>query len=176
MARFTRNSNNPDPDVVFPCLEGFSQPTMLPMIGDVIGIVRFLMARGVKGRAIKIDEALQTVSEMVYERYKHDTVYCVRKDLIKRRLKKIYEVVKEARRRLVTQGRKSCEKEYLELATNSGKLFDVSDVSAARAKECQIEFGVKMSENERNYLADQKSERRWSCSKNVDPIWARSII
>ena len=174
MAKFTRNSEIPDPDVVFPRLEAFRQPTMLPTNGDVIGVMRGLMLSG-DGKRMGAEEVLNKVTKMVYERYKHDTVYCVQFTVIKRRLKRNYEIVKEARKRLVNQSRGECKQEYLDLAKNSGKLFEVSDVSDVRAKECAKEFGVTMSKNEREYLEDQKTERRWWCSKkSLDPVWVRS--
>ena len=42
----------------------------------------------------------------------------------------------------------------------------------ARQEVCeQVEFGVKMSANEYQYLEDMRGEMKMECNNGVDPVW-----
>ena len=77
----TRQSLVCEPGVVFPALEHFSNPTKLPLISDVIGVIRHKI---VGNR--KTEDVLQEVTDMVYNKWCHDSVYCLLKQGIKKKL------------------------------------------------------------------------------------------
>ena len=79
-------------------------------------------------------------------------------------LKKAENRIKEGRRK------GKAINEYEVLLLNAGKLYDISSNSNDRLKQCQIEFGVKMTSKEWEYLEDQRTVRKMECDKGVDPV------
>ena len=66
--------------------------------------------------------------------------------------------------------------EYEVLLLNAGKLYDISSNFNDRLKQCQIEFGVKMTSKEWEYLEDQRTVRKMECDKVVDPVWYAAMM
>ena len=50
--------------------------------------------------------------------------------------------------------------QYKELVHNKDKLFDMSADTEQRKIECEREWGVKMSQAEKDYLLDQQTSRK----------------
>ena len=73
--RLTRSVEIKSPDVVFPALLGFTQPTKLPLTRDVIGVLRGIQENPSKSRPIA--EVCWSVADMIYSKYHHDTAYCI---------------------------------------------------------------------------------------------------
>ena len=47
---------------------------------------------------------------------------------------------------------------------------------AARRKQCELEWGVKMGEMELIYLEDQRTNRLYHTQSKVDPVWYRAAM
>ena len=62
---------------------------------------------------------------------------------------------------------------YRKLVGEADKLFDVH-VNDNEA--CKTEWGVRMSEKEREYYEDMKNNRLMECDHGVDPVWYTSMI
>ena len=58
----------------------------------------------------------------------------------------------------------------------SHTFFDVAASTTERLKQCESEFGVKMSQNEISYLNDQRNDRKMECDKGVDIVWYTAMM
>ena len=83
-------------------------------------------------------------------------------------IKKLFIIFKEGGRyaRANRLNQKKAQ-EYLELIKKKDELFDMVTDSVERKVKLEEEWGVKMGEREKVYLADQRGERLMSCSPDV---------
>ena len=164
-----------DPDIDFPALPKFKDPNKLPTTSDVIGVLRYLLDNPKTN--IHYSQAFSEVKKMIYSKWYHDTVYCITSAAIAKRIEKEWNIFKEGRKR-IRSGRKSGKAvdQYKQLKERSQKLFDVAASTHERLKQCEVEFGVKMSQNEVSYLEDQRSVRKMECDKGVDTVWYTAIM
>lgn len=165
-----------DPDQVFPLCKLFQPVEKLPNNKSVICLIRYHVDRG--GAGITHAKAISEVAKQVYAKWYSDTVYCVSLSTIVRRLSALWSVFFEGRKRLNEKGKENCQavKKYKELVDNKEKLFDVYATDQERRKKLEIEWGVKMSDQEIIYYEDQAGERRMFCSKAVDPVWYHATM
>ena len=61
-----------DPDVNFPKIATFNEPTKLPTYKSVIGVLRFLTEN-----KHSHSSSVYEVSKRIFAKWYHDTVYCV---------------------------------------------------------------------------------------------------
>ena len=87
-----RRSSGPilDPDIVFPPLEIFMHPTMLPTTKSVIGVLRHLTQN-----KLSHDEASKEVSKLIYAKWYHDSIYCLSQRSIERKVKALWKDSRE---------------------------------------------------------------------------------
>ena len=170
--RITRSAEITPPDVVFPSLQCFKQPTKLPLTNDVIGVMRGLQGLKVAEKHPMVADSAKTVATMIYSKYHHDTVYCISFKDIKVKVEKDWETFRKGKKRIL-EGRTSGNEvnKYLKLAKEAGKLYDVDAKTEARKKKCYEEWGIKMSDNDKSYLLDQKNDRLKECDNGIDPVW-----
>ena len=172
----TRNqSGGIDPAVVFPIMPSFIPMSQLPTIKSVIGVLQSLTAGGSAKTSHK--DATREVAKLVYAKWYHDTVYCIALNGIVRKLDKMWDTFREGRKRFAS-GRESGKAidEYRKIAEHAEKLFDVGATTTEQSAKCKEEWGVTMTEAEHNYYADQKTERKMDCDKQVDPVWYWSVM
>ena len=165
-----------DADTDFPPSKDFQPPTKLPTLQSVIGMIRYHLEIGC-GR-VTTNMALREVAKQVYAKYYHDTVFCVSLSSILRRLEGIWQQFSEGRKRYGQTGKEKslAVKQYKELFHTKSELFDVFAHDHIRRQSLEKEWGVTMSEMEHKYYEDQKTERKMSCSKGVDPVWYHSMM
>ena len=172
-----KQSGDINPDVVFPLLDKFQHPTMLPTIKSVIGVLQSKTAGG-KAQTSH-DDAVREVAKLVFSKWFHDTVYCIALHAVVKRIRKIWEIFREGRKRF-NAGRNSgpAIDAYSDLVADADKLFDIGpgtlkteNLRQARVTKCFEEWGVAMTEQEYEYYEDQKTERRRHCDHGVDPVW-----
>ena len=96
--KLTRNSVITPPDVAFPHVEKFS--TRLPTYGEVIGVLRKIVEDTKTN--IRLRDALNTVANMVYSKYHHDTIYCISFAAILKRIEKDWETFKKGKVRCLS--------------------------------------------------------------------------
>ena len=122
-------------------------------------------------------QASREVTKDIYCKYLHDSVFCVPFETVVKRVNTVWKVFKDGKFRLA-QGRDTSKevKAYEELVAKKETLFDISTSDPARIETLEKDWGVKMSEREHIYLADQQNERRMECDKGVDPVWYRAIM
>ena len=164
-----------DPDIDFPMIAKFSNPKKLPLYSDVIGVLRYLLES--KNTNIEVNQALNEVKKNLYSKWYHDTVYCITPASILKRLQKDWAVFKEGKKRL-RAGRESGKAidDYQVLRSKATQLYDIAATSDQRIAQCAEEFGVAMSEHEKCYLSDQRSQRKMECDKGVDPVWYAAML
>ena len=170
--KFTRSSSIRPPDVVFPYVERFS--AQLPTYKDVIGMMRWLM-EDLKSN-IPENEAVERTANMVYEKYKHDTVYCKSLARIRQKVGRDWEAFRDGKKR-VRDGRSTGKEieRYNKLVLNAEKLFDVAAETTTQKDTCKAEWdGVVMGEREYEYLKDQRTDRIQDGSNEPDPVWEAS--
>ena len=158
---------NLHPDVVFPAIARFKDRTKLQTLSSVIGVLRYLTEK-----KFTHVNAINEECKLVYVKYFHDTVYCISKSAIRKRITKLWDIFKEGRKRWQegnTEGK--AINNYKELCQQAEKLYDVYATNEVRQKVCEKEWGVKMTNREMEYYQDQKSERRMECDHGVDPVW-----
>ena len=85
-----KQSGDINPDVVFPLLDKFQHPTMLPTIKSVIGVLQSKTAGG-KAQTSH-DDAVREVAKLVFSKWFHDTVYCIALHAVVKRIRKIWEI------------------------------------------------------------------------------------
>ena len=109
---------------------------------------------------------------MVYSKWYHDTVYCITTVAILKCIEKEWNIFKEGKKR-IRSGRLTGKAvdQYKQMIDRSHKMFDVAASTTERLKQCEAEFGVKMSQNEISYLGDQRNDRKMECDKGVDIVW-----
>ena len=164
-----------DPDVNFPPSSKFQHPTKLPSWKSIISVMRYLTS-GEK-KTMSANEAAREVCKDIYCKYFHDSVFCIPFETMFHKVKRVWDLFKIGKLRL-GQGRSTSKevKAYEDLVAKKETLFDMSTNDPARIENCEKDWGVKMSEREHIYLADQQSERRMECDKGVDPVWYRAIM
>ena len=161
-----------DPDLVFPPREKYQPSSQLPTNGSVISMVRFLLHPTGHVKASET-AAFREVAKQVYAKYFHDNICCQSISTIQRRVKQLWGIFWEGRKRLQEKGGKTFAAviSYKDLVSRKDELFDVSATDPQRKKDCEEAWGVKMTAAEEQYLEDQRSSRKMECSKAVDPIW-----
>ena len=166
----TRSVEIKSPDMVFPALLGFTQPTKLPLTRDVIGVLRGIQEDPSKCRPIA--EVCWSVADMIYSKYHHDTVYCISIQRIAKKLDNDWKIFKDCRKR-VFGGRTSGKEvqKCIGLANKADKLYEVAAVTTDRKEKCKKEWGVEMGVNEKNHLLDQRTSRLQECDNGVDTLW-----
>ena len=55
-------------------------------------------------------------------------------------------------------------------------MYDVAETNESKWSTIQANWGVKMSDKEKLYYKDQKSDRKMECDHGVDPIWYTSMM
>ena len=78
-------------DVDVPVMDKFT--TKFPTYREVIGVLRSLLED--QRTNISTDNALYKVAKIIYNKYRHDTVYCICESAIKRRMEKDWDVFKK---------------------------------------------------------------------------------
>lgn len=124
-------------------------------------------------------QAVREVSKEIYCKYYHDSVYCWKLEKIVYKVDQVWTKYRNARRRMKDgEIRKEVKIYKDEILPFKNDLFDISvDVEDyERKKQCHEEWGVSMGVMEKEYLADQRSERKMECNRGVDPVWYRSIM
>ena len=168
----TRNqSGGIDPAIVFPSLTEFQNRSQLPTIKSVIGMLQSLTAARVSH-----DDAVREVSKLVYCKWFHDTVYCLQLVSIVRKMKKIWDVFREGRKRFASSQAGKAIEEYKKLVEDADKLFDVGAVTIEQKAKCKDDWNITMNEVEHRYYEDQKTVRRMECDKKVDPQWYYTVM
>ena len=175
MAAKTRHSSGPvmDADIVFPSMEKFLHKTKLPSIKSVIGVLRYMT-----NNKVTHESAVKEVTKLVYSKWYHDTVYCIHLRAMERKLGELWKDFREGRRR-VAEGRGDKFKavvKYKELVEVSDGLWDVFAKEQKRKAECLKEWGIAMSEGEKEYYEDQSGPRLMECDKGVDPVWYTAMM
>ncbi len=162
-----------DPDINFPALTKFKDPKKLPLCSDIIGVLRHLL----EVQRMSNPVAIKEVKNQVYSKWYHDTVYCLTPRAIVKRIEKEWDIFKEGKKR-IRSGRLTGKAvdQYRDLMQRSDKLFDVVANTPDRLKQCESEFGVKMSQNEIAYLDDQRNDRKMECDKGVDIVWYTAMM
>ena len=125
------------------------------------------------------NSACREVAKEVYCKYYHDTVYCISFEAIVKRLEKLVALFWEGKKRINQKGKENSKaaKEYKDLIAKKETLFDVSTDDNKRKEKCEEEWGIKMGELEKIYLADQRGERKMECcNKAPDLVWYRAIM
>ena len=165
-----------DCDKDFPPQKFFKPPTKLPTVQSVICMIRYHLEKGI-GSVTK-DMAIREVTKQIYAKYYHDTVYCVSLTTIQRRIDALWKKFNEGRKRYGQKGKEMSKAvmDYQDLFQKKNELFDVYAEDPVRQQKLQEEWGVSMSEMEFTYYEDQKTERKMSCSKGVDPVWYHSMM
>ena len=141
--RVTRSAEITPPDVVFPSLQGFKQPTKLPLTSDVVGVMR---GKQEFDKHPVISDSAKTVATMIYSKYHHDTVYCISLKDIQEKVEKDWDTFRNGKKRIL-EGRttgKEVEK-YLKLAKQAESLYNVEAKTKAREKKCYEEWGIEIS-------------------------------
>ena len=110
------------PDVDFPILVKFKDPTKLPTYLSVIGVLRHLTEN-----KLTHEEAVCEVSKLVYAKWFHDTVYCITLQGIRKKMTKIWKIFREGNKRY-REGKTSGKaiEEYTKL-TKTAKKANVRD-------------------------------------------------
>lgn len=164
-----------DPDNDFPAISKFKDPKKLPLCSDIIGVLRHLLED--PKSMITTSQALHEVKKMVYSKWYHDTVYCITPVAILKCIEKEWNIFKEGKKR-IRSGRLTGKAvdQYKQMRDRSHKLFDVAASTTERLKQCEAEFGVKMSQNEISYLDDQRNDRKMECDKGVDIVWYTAMM
>ena len=159
-----------DPDIVFPPMEKFFHPSKLPTVKSVIGVFRHFTLKKVPH-----ETAVKEVVKSVYSKWFHDTV-SIR--TMERRLSELWKEFREGKKKLA-EGKGDQFKvvrKYKEIVENSDTLWDVYAKDDKRWKECEKEWGVRMSDMEHRYYEDQKGARKYDCDKGVDPVWYSAMM
>ena len=143
--RNTRQSEVIDPDVVFPAIPHFKEPKKLPLHSDVIGVLRYETQKS----NTDTNDIINDIVERIYCKYWHDTVYCVYKQTIKKRVQVIWDVFKAGKKKFGI-GKESGKEivNYKELCKKVDQLFDCFASDALRQQQCFEEWGVEMSKND----------------------------
>ena len=161
------------PDVTFPTLTKFKNPTKLPTNASVIGVLWYLTEQ-----KFTHDDAVNEVSKLVYAKWFHDTIYCLTLQGIRKKMKKLWDVFREGRKRF-QEGKNSGKaiEQYRKLSDAESELFDIYTDNEVRVKNLkEEEWRVPMSEREFEYYEDQKSTRLKECDHGVDPVWYTAMM
>ena len=78
-----------NPDVIFPLLDQFVHPTMLPVYKSVIGVLQSLTAGG-KAQT-RHEDAVREVAKLVISKWFHDSIFCLALDTVVDRIRKILD-------------------------------------------------------------------------------------
>ena len=160
-------------DVLFPPLAHFLHKSKLPTIRSVLGVVRNLTTKKCEQGV-----AIREVVKLVYSKWFHDTVYCLSLRTMERRLTELWKVFKDGKHSL-GKGKWDTVKVvrlYKEMVESADTLWDVYAKDDKRWKECEKEWGVRMSDMEQRYYEDQKGPRLLECDKGVDPVWYTAVM
>ena len=161
------------PDVTFPSLAKFDNPKKLPTNGSVIGVLRHLTEN-----KFTHDDAVVEVSKLVYSKWFHDTVYCITLQAIRKKMRKMWDIFREGRKRY-QEGKTSGKAidQFTKLTSVSDDLFDIYTENNERIQTLkEREWKVSMSEREVQYYEDQKSSRLQECDHGVDPVWYAAMM
>ena len=161
------------PDVEFPILVKFKDPTKLPTYLSVIGVLRHLTES-----KLTHEEAVCEVSKLVYAKWFHDTVYCITLQGIRKKMTKIWKIFREGNKRY-REGKTSGKaiEEYTKLTKTAKKLFDIYTTDEERIQILKdTEWKVSMSVREYQYYDDQKDKGLQECDHGVDPVWYAAIM
>ena len=160
-------------DVLFPPLAHFLHKSKLPTIRSVLGVVRNLTTKKCEHGV-----AIREVVKLVYSKWFHDTVYCLSLRTMERRLTELWKVFKDGKHS-IGKGKGDTVKVvrlYKEMVESADTLWDVYAKDDKRWKECEKEWGVRMSDMEQRYYEDQKGPRLLECDKGVDPVWYTAMM
>ena len=164
-----RRSDGPilDPNIVFPPLQRFHQPNKLPTKRSVISVLRFLTED-----KWTHSDAIAEVAKQVYAKWYHDTVYCVTIRSVRRKVKTMWEIFWEGKRRIseVTKKEHKAMKDYSKLVSEAEEMFDIFSETDPN------NWGVKMTKRERTYYEDMKKDREMECDHGVDPVWYAAMM
>ena len=97
--------------------------------------------------------AIREVVKLVYSQWFHDTVYCLSHRTMERRLTELWKVFKDGKHSL-GKGKGDTVKVvrlYKEMVESADTLWDVYAKDDKRWKECEKEWGVRMSVMEQRY-------------------------
>ena len=158
--------------VVFPAMVEFTPRTKLPTMKSIIGVLKFLTDNKTLHEA-----AVKEVSKRVYAKYFHDTIYCISLCSIERRIGDTWNHFREGRKR-VGEGKTTGVSidRYREIFAAADKLYDFAETDESKWSTIQTNWGVKMSDKEKLYYKDQKSDRKMECDHGVDPVWYTSMM
>lgn len=161
------------PDVAFPSLLKFDSPKKLPTNGSIIGVLKQLTES-----KFSHEDAIVEVSKLVYAKWFHDTVYCITLQGIRKKMKKMWDIFREGRKRYQegkTKGK--AIDQYTKLNHEIDQLFDIYTENRERRKTLEErEWKVSMTEREVQYYEDQKSSRLQECDHGVDPVWYAAMM
>ena len=91
----------------------------------LLGVLRNILEE--KTSNVPTKEAMETVADMIYSKYHHDTVYCIGVRGIQKRPEKDWEIFKKGKRRFNAGRSTGCEIEnYKKLTDKADKLYDVA--------------------------------------------------
>ena len=169
-SKFLRSSDIKHED--FPVVEKDKFVDCLPTYGHVIGVMRYIMED--QKTNVRLNDALKKISNMIYSKYRHDTVYCITERAIKKRVESDWTIFRVGKGR-IKSGRTSGKEvdAYNNLCSKVDLLYDVSTDNPSRAEVLAKEWGVTMGDNEWRYLRDQQTERKQKCISQVDPVWSK---
>ena len=165
-----------DFDKEFPSYNTFQPPKKLPTFQSVIGLLKYHLEMG--SGVVTTNMAVNEVAKQVYSKYYHDTVYCLSVRSITRKIEALWKLINEGKKRSKEKGRQdtSVVKDYKKLFDTKHDLFDVYAEDDTRKKACEEEWGVKMTDVDFQYYQDQKTDRKMTCERGVDPVWYETIM
>ena len=127
---------------------------MLPTTKSAIVVLRHLTQN-----KLSHDKASKEISKLVYAKWYHDSIYCLSQRSFREGKKRYNES---------TNKYKSTVDKYKQIVADAQKLFDVK---TSDEEKCKQEWGVDMTEREREYYQNMKNERNMQCDHRVDPVW-----
>ena len=114
------------------------------------------------------DAAAVEVSQLVYAKWYHNTVYCQSQRTILRKVKTLWNDFREGKK--IYQANRSNTKvadKYKNIYADAKKLFEVHTHDE---EPCKTEWRVKMTERERVYYQNMKKRGTWSLTMVLIPF------
>ena len=152
---------------------------LLPTEKDVLEMMLYHLSPIRAGRAqLSKDGAADMVADGLIDHWVWCNVYTLSRHAVRKNIIKLYDefmYLVRTRPALRTEKWKlSKAQPFNEKVTKT--LFDILVTDKARKKSLEVFYGVKMSEVEEQFVADQASERKMFCDTMVDRKWLKMAM
>ena len=149
---------------------------VLPCKKTIIENMLYLMRPNRAGQAQRSKEhAAVVLSELLHEHWVFCNIYTTRLRHIQTKILKLYAdfilLLQTRKNRLNT----NYEKKVADFNTQCQHIFDVFCEDSNRRKNLENEYGVKMSQQEWDFLEDQRNDRLMYCEQFVDRKWEKTM-